>query len=222
MPLVIHTSQVSDGSMKQLAKSEIEPVRDNKRKFLSKHGIKLEDSTFVCLEYEGDDYCRYVDCDETYKGDGMSRPSSIIVDAVVTTTPGHALFLPVADCIAAVLHDPVTNTLMMSHLGRHNIEQFGGTKSVEYLTEHHSVDPKNIKVWLSPAAGKESYPLFAFDNQSLHEVASQQIAKAGVPLENIDVSPIRTTTDDNYFSHSEFLKGNRPSDGRFAIVAVMT
>jgi copper oxidase (laccase) domain-containing protein len=129
--------------------------------------------------------------------------------------------LPLADCIGAVLYDPDTSVLMVSHLGRHNVEQGGGSKSVQYLVKNHDVNPKNLKVWLSPAAGKTNYPLHAFDNRGLHEIATEQLITAGIVPENIDTSRIDTTTDTTYFSHSEFLKGHRDTDGRFAVVAVM-
>lgn len=221
MSLSIYTSRVTDGSMKPLDKADVEGVRQRRYAFFRGHGIDPENATFVRLEYEGDDYCRYMTVGDEYRGDGVTRPSSIIVDGLVTTQPGHALFLPLADCIAAVLHDPTKNVLMVSHLGRHNLEQNGGHESVRYLVKNHGVSPENLTVWLSPAAGPGNYPLHAFNNRSLHEVAAEQLASAGVLAKNIEVSPIDTTTNPNYFSHSEFLKGNRETDGRFSVTAVM-
>lgn len=110
---------------------------------------------------------------------------------------------------------------MVSHLGRHNLEQFGGTKSVEYLISMHDCDPQKLAVWLSPAADKDSYPLYAFDNRSLHDVATEQLVEGGILPENITASPIDVATDKHYFSHSQFLKGNRETDGRHAVVAVL-
>lgn len=110
---------------------------------------------------------------------------------------------------------------MLSHLGRHNLEQYGGTKCVDYLVREFGADPKNLTVWLSPAAGKENYPLYSFDNRGLHDVAIAQLNKAGVPLGNIVASPIDTAIDQNYYSHSQFKSGKRSADGRFAIVAIM-
>lgn len=189
--------------------------------FLAQQSIDPEDTTLVHLTYETTDFCRYSTVDNTHKGDGITRHPSFEVDALVTTTPGHALFLPLADCIAAVIHDPTQNILMVSHLGRHNLEQAGGTKSVEYLVATHGCDPNNLTVWLSPAAGSGNYPLFGFDNRSLHSVAAEQLMAAGVLHDSIEVSPIDTTTDTHYFSHSQFLAGNRATDGRHAVVAVL-
>ena len=215
-----YVSKASDGSMKSLDKS-FKSVLATRQKFLQQHNLSINNTTLVQLTYDGNNYTRYHVTTDDDKGDGITRDATIASDALVTTTPGHALFLPLADCIGAVIHDPTKNILMLSHLGRHNLEQFGGTKSIEFLVENFQCNPEDITIWLSPAAGKDNYPLFAFDNRSMHEVATEQLLEAGVMAEHITRSLIDTTRDTHYFSHSEFLKGNRDSDGRFVVVAVM-
>lgn len=218
--LQIFTSTVVDGSMKSLD-ANFASVLPSRTVFLEKHGIKPEDTTLVHLVYEGNDYTRFVTADDNLKGDGIVRPPSIVADGVATTEKNAALLLPLADCIGVVLHDSEREVLMLSHLGRHNLEQQGSTKSVEYMIEQFGCDPKNITVWLSPAAGKEHYPLYSFDGRGMHEVAIEQLLAAGILPENITASDIDVTINENYFSHSEFLKGNRKTDGRFAVVAII-
>ncbi|OGL22647.1 hypothetical protein A2707_05025 [Candidatus Saccharibacteria bacterium RIFCSPHIGHO2_01_FULL_45_15] len=222
MKLHIHTSTVHDGSMKyddQITSDGRPNARDT---FLLKNGIQPADTTLVYLAYDGDDYRRYYTLSESDKGIGITGSRTLKSDALVTTNPGHALFLPLADCIAAVIHDPVTNTLMLSHLGRHNIKQIGGTACIQYLIDTHHVNPADLQIWLSPAAGSGNYPLYDFDNRGLHDVAAEQLTAAGVLAANIKASSIDTTTDQSYYSHSEFKKGNRPSDGRFAVVTYLS
>lgn len=208
--------------MKARSDDQMDEVAHNREVFLAAHDIAIADTTLVRLVYEGGDYCRYATVGDYDKGDGIVRPSSKISDAMVVTQPGHALFLPLADCVGAVLYDPTKGILMLSHLGRHNLEQFGATKSVEYLVNEHGVNPKNLTVWLSPAASKDYYPVYAFDNRSLHDVTTEQLLAAGVTHDKIETSSIDSAADPNYYSHSQFLKGNRPDDGRFAVVAMMT
>lgn len=214
------TSTTADGFMKSPDRN-FATVLPARTAFLQKHDIDPHDTTLVQVVYETDDFCRYVTLSDDDKGDGITRAATIAADALVVTEPGHALFLPLADCIGAVIHDPIKNILMLSHLGRHNLAQVGGTKCVEYLAEKHGVNPADLTVWLSPAAGKDSYPLYAFDNRSLHDVAVEQLLAAGILHKNITVSPIDSAADDNYFSHSQFLKGNRQTDGRHAVVAIL-
>jgi copper oxidase (laccase) domain-containing protein len=207
--------------MKPVAADDIDACTLRRYDFLESHDIAPEDTTNVRLEYVGDDYCRYVTLSPQDKGDGIIHPSHFVTDGMVVTEPGHALFLPLADCIGTVIHDPTKGVMMLSHLGRHNLEQSGGIKSVEYLVQEHGVKPKDLIVWLSPAAGKDYYPLFSFDNRSLHDVAVEQFLAAGILYEHIDISPIDSALDENYYSHSQFLKSNRPDDGRFAVAAMM-
>lgn len=198
--------------------SEVVPRR---QAFLARYGIDMASTTLVQLIYDGDNYCRYATLDDNDKGDGLIAPSRLVADAMIVTKPSHALFLPLADCIGAVIHDPKNGILMLSHLGRHNLEQFGGTRSIEYLVNEHGNSPADLTVWLSPAAGKDYYPLFGFDNRSLHDVAIEQLTRAGVLPEHITASRIDSAADSQYYSHSQFLQGKRPDDGRFAVVAMM-
>ena len=220
MSVRVSTSTIIDGSMKSPDRNyaTILPIR---AAFLQKNAIDPIDTTLVQVTYETANFCRFQTLTSHDKGDGIVQDATIAADALVVTEPGHALLLPLADCIGAVIHDPTKNVLMVSHLGRHNLEQFGGTKCIDYLVENHAVNPKNLTVWLSPAAGKNSYPLYSFDNRSLHDVATEQLVSAGIVNENITMSPIDSAADPNYFSHSQFLQHNRDSDGRFAVVAVL-
>lgn len=218
--LDFYISTVSDGSMKSPDKN-YKTVLAARQAFLKQHDIAANDTTLVQVTYETDDFCRYVTLTNDDRGDGITRPPTYAADALVVTQPGHALFLPLADCIGAVIYDETQHILMLSHLGRHNLDQQGGTKCIDYLVEKHGSDPKNLTVWLSPAAGKRSYPLYAFDNRSLHEVAAEQLVVAGITKQNITVSLVDSAADNHYFSHSQFIKGNRDSDGRHAVVAVL-
>ena len=220
MTVEIAVSTVNNGSMKSLDMN-FATVLPTRTAFLQQRDIAPDDTTLVQLTYETDDFCRYYTMTDEDKGDGITRQATIEADALVVTEPNHALLLPLADCIGTVIHDPTRGILMLSHLGRHNLEQLGGTKCVEYLAEKHGCDPTDLTVWLSPAAGQESYPLYAFDNRSLHDVATEQLITAGIIAKNITVSPIDVAADTNYFSHSQFLAGGRKSDGRHAVVAVL-
>ncbi|MDB5183822.1 MAG: Protein of hypothetical function [Candidatus Saccharibacteria bacterium] len=216
----IYTSAASDGTMKTIGDNRQAAI-NNRVVYLKSQHIDPTQTTLHTLSYDGNDYCRYQLLRDSDKGNGITFDSTIIADAVVVTEANHAILLPLADCIGAVIHDPTKNILMISHLGRHNLEQFGGTKCIEYLASEFGVNPANLTVWLSPAAGSENYPLFAFDNRSMHDVAAEQLQKAGIQPASITTSPIDVTMDQDYFSHSQFLKGNRDIDGRFAMVAVM-
>lgn len=211
-------SAMADGSMSKAVSDD--ERHHNRQAFLKRHDIMLEQSVLVHLSYDTDDFCKYYEVSTEQAGDGMAFDSSIIADALFTRSKHVALFLPVADCIGALLYDPRQQLLGLAHLGRHNLVQTGATKAVQFMQELGS-NPADISVWLSPAASRQSYPLYDFDNRSLHEVAIGQLTTAGVAIDAIDSDQRDTTRDDTLFSHSEFLKGNRAVDGRQAVVAMM-
>lgn len=211
----IEVSTVSDGSMGK----EAENVFANRSSFLTKLGVSPERTVLVHLIYEGENYCRYDQVTAGDGGDGITQPPTRINDALFTREKGVAFFLPLADCVGMVLVDTKQEILGVSHMGRHNLEQTGAKRSVEYMVATFGSDPADISVYMSPAAGKSNYPLFAFENRSMHEVTTEQLLDAGVSRSRIEVTDEDTTTNENYFSHSEFLKGHRETDGRHALVA---
>lgn len=210
--VLVRISSHTDGSMKDGADILTPSAVINRHKFLETCGMPDDRSALFYATFEGTDFCRYHEAIP-----GTVNPA----DALVTREQELPLFLPLADCTGAVLYDSRQRILMVSHLGRHSTEQFGAKQSVAYLEKHFGTHPKDLLVWLSPSPNGESYPLWAFDNRSFRQVLDEQFRHAGVPSESIEASPVDTITDTRYYSHSEFLKGNRPTDGRYAIVAML-
>jgi copper oxidase (laccase) domain-containing protein len=221
MRAFVATSTVADGSMFNRNDPNNQKVVENRRAFLAAHDITLKQSTRLKIAFDSDDFCRYGEVTDSNKSDGMYGDFDIPHDALVTTAPNHALFLPLADCVGATFYDPVHHVLGLAHLGRHSLEQQGGMKFVAYLKSHYSSDPKEIKVWLGPAPGKDVYPIWALDNKGMKEVTFEQLHAAGILDDNIIDNPAETDKDQNYFSYSEFLKGHRENDGDHAMVAIM-
>ncbi len=214
-------SEVRDGTMYVPALQADPTVVANRRAWLAKQGIPLETATRVYISYDGTDFCRYRVIDTSSQNMGMTNDDIEYADALVTTTPGQALFLPVADCVATTLFDAKKGVLMLSHLGRHSLEQQGGVRSVEFLAHTFGVDPADLHVWLSPAPSKAVYPIFALNGQGMKEAVLEQLAQAGVQREHIVDNSADTDSDERYYSHSAFLQGSKDEDGRFAMVAVM-
>jgi copper oxidase (laccase) domain-containing protein len=219
--LIVATSKVEDGNMHIAADKTNATVLSNRRKWLGPYGIDINGTTRVSVTYDREDFCQYRTVQNTEKGDGMQDAGIEPSDALVVTEPGHALFLPIADCVATALYDEDHSILMLSHLGRHSLEQDGGYRSVQFLIERYSTNPASLKVWLSPTPNKDAYPIYALDDKGMKEVVYEQLAKAGVLAENITDNTADTTTDPEYYSHSAFLKGAKTEDGRFAMVAMM-
>jgi polyphenol oxidase len=215
----IAVSERSNGSM---SKAVSMTERDaNRERFLKSHGIEPARTALVHLVYEGKDYCRFTQIDDEWAGDGIIRPASHVNDGLFTIAPNLALLLPVADCVATVLYDPVHRALGLLHLGRHNLEQKAAVEAIRFMHDSFATNPADVKVFLGPAASKESYPLYAFGDRGLQEVAHEQFTFAGVKAVHISADTRDTTTDLTFYSHSEFLKGNRDLDGRQAVVVML-
>ncbi len=219
--IIVAASSLKDGNMKFGLGDSDEKVRENRRNFFKQVDIKESQTTLVNLDLENSDFARYYTLTEKQKGAGIVGPPIDIVDALATDKPGYAMFLPIADCIGAILYDPRNKVLMVSHLGRHSTEIHGATKSVKYLQSEFGCQPQDILVWLSPAVGKAQYPLFAFQGRSLHEVNKEHFLNAGIKLENIEISEADTATHEHYPSHSQHIKGKPNKTGRFAVVAMI-
>jgi len=226
--ILVASSTVEDGSMYNRDDDADSDVLANRERFLTAHGIQVGQTTRLAVNaVERDkvqhetDWCQYVEVTEQDLGHGMRGDSGFPYDALITRDLNHALALAVADCIGTVIYDPTQSILMLTHLGRQSLEQNGGEKSVEYLVKKYQSDPAGLKIWMTAAAGKEKYPMWAFDNRSMKDVAFGQLAAAGILLANITDNPAETTEDPNYFSYSEWHHGRRPYDGDHWIVAMM-
>lgn len=210
---VILISTSADGSMRSNKESSTSIININRQVFLGKNCIYPKIISCVKVDYDREDYCLY--------REASTQTDDQIADALITRSTDHLLILPLADCAGAVIFDSKQQILMLSHLGRHSIEQNGGYKSVNHLCVNYYSNPSDIQIWVSPSAGASNYPLYKFNNRSIKEVLIEQFIQAHVNPESISVNPADTTLDPNYFSHSEFLKGRRSIDGRFAIFAMI-
>ncbi len=216
-------------------------IRHNRLVLCERNGIDSDSCAFVYVQYGDErDYETYRVVEDADIGPGMFEPGTArVADGLATDRPGVGLFLPLADCNGAILHDPNLGRLMVTHLGRHSTMIDGAKKSVEFMKKSFGSEPADLKVWLSPSAGKDSYSVrlvpepghynFADDPKwkDFSYVKSDKVfldltgynrggfLNAGVLPENIDVSLIDTATSNEYPSHSD------GDAWRFAIVAMM-
>ncbi len=215
--VVIGLSTIADGNMKAVDPRDENEVAKNQKTFLSRTGFAPSETMMIWLDYDKTDFCRYEIVTKNAEHKNMRK--IVGVDGLATTAKNLAIFLPLADCLGAVIYDPKNHALMVSHLGRHSAEQFGARKSIEFMTNQFGTNPRDVRIWLSPTAGAKNYPLFAFDNRSLRDVNVRHFSQSGVLPEKISGGEIDTTTDENYFSHSVAQKTGVDLGKRFAIVA---
>lgn len=221
MRAIVATSIVSDGNMYNRNNLKDPAVIESRSKFLEKNTASIKNAVRLGVNYSRENFCEYIEVDTQDAGRGMTGSDAIIGDALITKDPRLALFLPVADCVGAVFYDPEHKVLAIAHLGRHSLEQNGGTKIVTHLADNYGSNPSTLKVWLTPAPSKDVYKIWALDNKGMKEATFEQLYIAGIASENINDNTAETDKDDNYYSYSEFLKGNKPHDGDHAIIALL-
>lgn len=229
MKVVIATSTVSDGSMLNRHNPLDVQIIKNRQRFLLSQGIDMKDTTRLKVNtlqratvLNESNWLRYLAVTAKDKAKAMTDNNFVTADAIITTDVGHALFLAVADCVAATFFDPVHNVLAVAHLGRHSLEQRGAEKFIEHLEKQFHSDPKQMKVWLSPSPSKDIYPIWALENKGMKEVTFEQLVSSGVELENIEDNTAETDKDLNYFSYTEFFNGRQTEDGHYGVVAMIT
>ena len=231
--LLVAVSSKDDGTMlNRIRGRHVAEVLDNRWRFCDQIGINYDDVIYHVISYDqGQTFDAITDVTEAdttrYNSEG------IFADALYTEVAGIGLFLPVADCIATVIYDSKRRALMLAHLGRHSTVAQLMSQAVQYFVRRGS-QVKDLKIWMSPSITQKNYRMDYFDHTSdtnWHDFYRQTAdgiyldmqgfnrslaVQAGVPADNIFISPIDTADNPNYFSHSSGDVG-----GRFAVVACM-
>ena len=203
-------------------------VQENRRRFLEKHDLKIDDCVFMDLEH-GDEVAIVTEKDKGKK---------LTADALITNTPGVALFLMTADCLPLALHDAAKKVIALVHLGWKSSDLGLASKTVEAMTREFSSNPQAMKAYIGPGIHKESYlvqnpsqkddPKWApfleeamgFMKVDLVGFNLEALTNTGIPSENISISPEDTVVSPEYFSHRHSTLSGKPED-RFVTVARM-
>ena len=154
-------------------------------------------------------------------------------DAVVTDSAGLAIGIRTADCLPALLYDPVRKVIAAVHAGWRSTKLDIARKTVELLRSDYGVDPKNIRAAIGPCIRREScavgpefreyFPRDTFQTpEGLHfDILSanmRQLTRSGVKRENIFDSGLCSFTDAASF-HS--FRRDADKSGRMISVIMM-
>lgn len=140
----------------------------------------------------------------------------LIVDALVTNIPKKFLVMQVADCQSIFMHDPVRQVVSNVHSGwRGSINNIIG-RTIKVMETSFGCLPGDIIAGISPSLGPccaefanyekeipETYWKYKDDNDHFDfwSASCDQLCKAGVLIENVDLSHVCTKCDpDRFFS----------------------
>ena len=213
---------------------EPDEVVANREEFLRKHGASLDDCTVMQLNHG--EHIEVVGEEERGMG-ARKGEDSIAAEALITNDPETILFLVTADCLPITFYDPVKKVLALAHLGWKPSTKGLSKSVIERMHDEFGCNPADIVVHVGPGIRQESYlveniseeqrteewgPFVQKDDDGQYRVDlvgfnTQQLVEAGVSEANIEVSPIDTFADENYFSHHRDKE--RPDEGRVATIA---
>ena len=211
----IGISDIRDGSMRFLGEGDEAEIIKRQNSLGELVGLDGENVARIRTVYEGrSEYTFYDEInDDNISEYSINNNEAMILisDGLVTKRKGIGMLLPLADCVGAVVYDVKKQILGLLHAGRHNIEQYGPEKFIEFLCDKYECNPKDLRVYFSPFA--QNYQIYELNNQKMSDAIFEQLTKSGVLAENINNPGIDTVTDDNYPSCS-----NGDYKTRFAVV----
>lgn len=226
-------SDISDGNM-SFRYGDAEEVIKNRRNFLKKKDLSLEDC--VVMQVEHGDRIAVVDNSDRGKG-ALVGTDGFTVDALITKEKGIVLFLLTADCLPVAYFDPNKKVIGLAHLGWKSTEKDLASKVIDRMKEEFGTNPKDLVVLIGPGIRKDSYIFhnpaqksspewrpFLEDNSSgdtkidLVGYNKSRLLKAGVLQANI-FSDDRYDTANHHMFYSHYRSARtREPEGRFATI----
>lgn len=234
--LVVSFSTVKDGNM-GYKWGGAEAVEASRRAFCEFIGIDIKNIVSIGLIH-GIDIIK-PSISDAGKGMASDSQEGFEADGLITNIQGLGLSFVVADCMPVVLYDAKNKAVALLHAGRRGVEQNILSAGFQKLNTVYSTQAEDILMGVGPGIGADSY-IFDTDKgvdkvfwgddfklakdgryrmDSKNKLLSQALG-LGILKNHIEISPIDTYTNSNYFSHRlSFDKG--VSEGRFAVVVYL-
>lgn len=208
-------------------------VTNSRKMFIEKSGGVYKNCVPMRSEHTGE----IVVVDETTGGrEASARSHSPLADSLITQLPNTPLLLTTADCIPLTLYAADTHTIALVHMSRHTFVRDLLEHTLARLIDDFASAPANMTAHLGPHIHAVSYsfpaplphidpklaPYIDENNDRSHidlaKAVTTILANTGVTT--IEVSPIDTYQNTDYFSHRRSSETNTP-EGRLATLAVL-
>ena len=138
-------------NMSVSAGDDIENVRENRRRAFHAVGIPL---TAMATVWQ-------VHGTHTVVVKGQPCDPSTKADALITATPGVALFMNFADCVPILLYDPVQHVAGIAHAGWKGTIRGIAHTVVREMGRNFDCRPEDIHTAIGPSISSERYPVGA-------------------------------------------------------------
>lgn len=234
MKLKVINSSKKDGNMAPRFGDKANVIH-NKKEFFYKNNIDINNSLKIKVTYSDNIFI----LDNNFIKNNDLSSIEIDTDCIITKESNIFLYLYFADCIPMAMFDKKNNVLAFAHMGWQSIELDLHKKIIKKLKEKYNTAPSDIEVVLGPSIKKESYvlknpsqlkferwiPFLKETEKDYYEIdlcgyLVDSLKNEGVV--DIEVNPIDTAKDNNYFSHYRCIYINKDEkEGRFIVGAMM-
>lgn len=226
-------SQIQDGNMSFIW-GEDQEVQINRRNFLNQHSTDPDDCVIMIPVHK--DEIKQVEQND--KGSGIfDQKTAFKIDALLTNQADICLCLLTADCLPIIFFDKKNKVISLGHMGWQGTDLKLAQKIIQKMTNTFRSDPKDIIVIIGPGIHKESYvftpPVIQEEKPEWQPYLTKlsngqtsidiitynqdQLLAAGITKENINISPINTVENKNFYSHYRSVQTGE-SEGRFMTI----
>jgi YfiH family protein len=136
-------------------------------------------------------------------------------DGLLTNAPGLPVGVTIADCVPIFLYSPTAKAGGIVHAGREGTRQNIAGHAIAGMHTHFEVDAEDVRAVIGPSAGPCCYEVSAEmaddweatglprsgRHLDLWGANQDQLCKAGVARENIEISGLCTICSERFFSH---------------------
>ncbi len=170
--------------------------------------------------------CNQVHSDEIVTVDSSDPGSPVCADAIMVTVPNVAVAVRTADCLPAIIVDPINKAACAVHAGRKGTELAIIGKAVEKMSSHTGSDPSSLVVGIGPCIHQCCYEVDEESAELFHTMTGgnggryidivsaniKSLINAGVDRKNIHDSDICTSCENRrFFSY----RSDNQNTGRF-------
>ncbi|MGC9611060.1 MAG: polyphenol oxidase family protein [Minisyncoccia bacterium] len=228
-------SSISDGNLSFLWGGE-DDVLNNRRRFLEKSDIDPNKCAVMSI-LDSDNIIPIDSSSDT----GIEKDARVRADALITSDKNVFLFLLTGDCLPIIFFDPLRYVVALAHCSWKSTDTKLSEKVVNFMKDKYKTNSADLIVGIGPGIHKESYIQETIDHRQ--EQSSEwskfikkfpdgriridlvgynisQLINVGVKEENIEVSPIDTAKDSDFFSHYRAQRTGE-KEGRFATIIGM-
>ncbi|MBF0330778.1 MAG: laccase domain-containing protein [Candidatus Omnitrophica bacterium] len=224
--LTSFTSDATEDFMKGDLSSSGFVLTPAQRAYLQARGIPVDRGVIVPKQVHGDVIWQV-------SADDVSQAGIFEADAVVTNVVSLPIAIRTADCLPALMYDPVKRVIAAVHAGWKSTKLDIARKTVEFMQARYGVDPINIRVAIGPCIRcdscevgiefKDYFPQETFQASSglrfdIARANLRQMTGAGIKLENIFDCGLDSFTDKVRF-HS--FRRDADKSGRMISIIMM-